>query len=532
MSTDVQDQQPTRLNGHPPRGGVPGEFVGFERPDANFVFTPNQFLDLCVPRCSRGCVRLVGYMIRHLLGWRDADGEPLYDKVEVSQRELERQARVGKTSINAALTEAEDLGFIQCVKRGRPNSRGKTAISNAWTLRWDDAPDYAETLDAFNGFYRGEGRRTTIPNQFFDRVLPYETHAVVKVVGTVLRHTVGYRNRLTGGTVSQAPLSFTKICEYACMGRTTLRRTLPLAVNANYIERVSMGRFAAASEDRIASVYAIHWSPKRNAPKMAPAKSMGPETERPENGPSPTPRFRPQERSDNGPSERPENGPTRNKEQIHPQRQQQPAAVLLEAADVDTIVRREIKQPESSPTVALLEAEGLDRKTAEYLADLRTLSEVRDQIAWLPHRRAMTNRLGLLRRAIEDGYGPPPEVANAEAARATAARKAERLAVMEHEDRRREHEDRYRHDYLAFVGKQSADMKRDHPQRYAEAAAKHDAERKSIEAGDYPPKLRATLLKVHRREETWWSALLREFRNELPDFWAWDQDHNPHRLPT
>ena len=127
-------------------GYEPAVFGGFERPDANFVFTPNQYLDLCIPHASRGCARLVGYMLRHLIGWRDADGNPLYEKVEVTQRELERRANVGKSSINAALAEAESLGFILCVTRGRPNTLGEGAVQNAWALRWDDSGHYADAL--------------------------------------------------------------------------------------------------------------------------------------------------------------------------------------------------------------------------------------------------------------------------------------------------------------------------------------------------------------------------------------------------
>ena len=37
----------------------------------------------------------------------------------------------------------------------------------------------------FRGFFAGEGNRTYIPNQFFDVVIPNETLAVTKVVGSI-----------------------------------------------------------------------------------------------------------------------------------------------------------------------------------------------------------------------------------------------------------------------------------------------------------------------------------------------------------
>ena len=45
------------------------EFPGFPDFRANVTFVPLQFFTVVLPHRSRGCVRLVGYMIRRLLGW-------------------------------------------------------------------------------------------------------------------------------------------------------------------------------------------------------------------------------------------------------------------------------------------------------------------------------------------------------------------------------------------------------------------------------------------------------------------------------
>ena len=374
MPDNQPQQAPQTIDGFAPSGGFPG----FHRPDANYLYTPNQFFDLCVARCSRGTVRLVGYMLRHLIGWTDKNGNPLYDKVEITQRELERRANVGKSSINAALSEAEELGFIQRVRRGQPNRPGEVAVSNAWAIRWDDSGAYADRLEDFRGFYRGEGHRTTVPNQFFDDILPREKHAVIKVVGAVIRHTIGFTNRTTGGKISEAPLSFNALIEYANCGRTSLFRAIPEAIGKNYIRVVSRGHFSPNKLAQEASVYAVNWFQNRDAPKMEPEETG----QRPENGTRPTPRKWNQERPENGTRERPENGTTINNNERHLEKQQQQDAAAFPWEDEGT---------------GLLVAQGFDPKAAAYLARLRSVEDIRRQIEWLPHRNVTSNPVGFLR---------------------------------------------------------------------------------------------------------------------------------------
>lgn len=503
-------------------GFAPAVFGGFERPDANFVFTPNQYLDLCIPHASRGCARLVGYMLRHLIGWRDADGNPLHDKVEVTQRELERRANVGKSSINAALAEAESLGFILCITRGRPNVLGQRAIQNAWTLRWDDSGDYAETLDDFRGFYRGEGRRTTVPNQFFDQVLPRETHTVVKLVAAVLRHTVGYQNRITGGSVTSAPLSFNRLANYANCDRSTVTRALPRAIEGNYIRQVKRGRFAPNEDDREASVYAVCWAAEINAPKLPPALSLGAKSGRPENAPSPTPRKCAQERPENAPSERPENAPTINKQQRHLEKQQQenPVAAALPGGEEET--------------VALLVREGFDPKTAGYLARLASIDDIRQQIEWLPHRRVTTNKTGFLRRAIEEGYGEPAELVRSTVLRDERERREREAKAQVRQaresERRRRHEEEHHAAYLAHVLTLSRTLEADEPERYAAILHRRAEHRKLLETMPLRPEGRRRALDRHDADSTLAGDLAETFADRVPDFWTWDRDLNANRL--
>ena len=513
MSEHQPTEENSTIDGYAPALG----FRGFARPDGNFVFTPNQFLDLCVPHCSRGCVRVVGYLIRHLIGWRDADGNPLYDKVEVSQRELERRANVGKSSINAALAEAEALGFVLCVTRGQPNTLGRKAVQNAWTLRWEDSDTYAETLADFRGFYRGEGRRTTVPNQFFDEVLPCETHAVVKLVGTVLRHTVGYQNRVTGGRVTRAPLSFSRLAAYANCNRSTVTRALPQAISSHYITQVSRGHFAPEGQDQEASVYASCWAQEPDAPKMRP----GVETGRPENAPSQTPRKCAQERPENAPSERPENAPTRNKEQRHSEKQQQ--SIVIAAAFL-----------EGDEATALLVAHGFDRKAAGYLARREPLEEIRRQIEWLPHRNVTSNKTGFLRRAIEEGYGEPAGLVRSNVLREEREQRergmADHVREARESERRRQHEEENRQSYLAHVLTLDPDVRTSCPQRHTAMLERRAEHRRLLETMPLRPEARKRTLARHDSGESLAKDLAETFPDVVADFWSWDRTTNANGL--
>ena len=46
----------------------PPAFPGFPDFQANVTFVPLQFFTIVLPHTSRGCVRLVGYMLRRILG--------------------------------------------------------------------------------------------------------------------------------------------------------------------------------------------------------------------------------------------------------------------------------------------------------------------------------------------------------------------------------------------------------------------------------------------------------------------------------
>jgi hypothetical protein len=67
-------------------------FPGFAPPTSNTTYTPNQFFDVVLPHASRGCIRIVAYLLRKTLGWCDALGNPQREQIAVSNSELERRA--------------------------------------------------------------------------------------------------------------------------------------------------------------------------------------------------------------------------------------------------------------------------------------------------------------------------------------------------------------------------------------------------------------------------------------------------------
>ncbi|MCA9076884.1 MAG: hypothetical protein KDA93_17795, partial [Planctomycetaceae bacterium] len=335
----------------------PQVFAGFEPLDANFLYCPNQFFDVCLPHGSRGVVRLVAYLLRRTLGWLDKQGQPIEQDIAVAYRELIEEAHISRGAIATAMHEAIDAGFIERLSSGRPDARGRPAESSQFRLRWAETGDYTKARDDFAGFFTGEGHRTPIPNAFFDQVVHREPLSVVKVVGTVLRHTVGYQNQF-GGRRESAPLSYSYIQHYAQMhDRSTLSSALKAAVEAGYIECVSEGIFSPDSSARCAAHYAPRWlhpaTKSTTGSKTRPA--MGDQSKNPTSTSS---EFRPADRSKN---------PTSRKTVLKDTHKQQVAAVDFKV-------------------VEMLKAAGFDEPIARQLAGKRGVEEIQQQIEWLELR--------------------------------------------------------------------------------------------------------------------------------------------------
>ncbi len=205
-------------------------------------------------------MRLVAFMIRKTLGWCDAQGNPQAERHAVSYADFE-EAGISRGMIRLAIEEAVQGHFICCVRQPLSKKAGQPAVSGLYQLQWDDGSEYCKDPKRFRGFFAGEGNRTYIPNQFFDVLVPAESLAVLKVVGSVIRLSIGFANKW-GHRRRNVALSYQHIQNYSRLrDRRSLSAAIQYAVKANYIERVEKG-FFDPDGGRLskAAVYALRWA--------------------------------------------------------------------------------------------------------------------------------------------------------------------------------------------------------------------------------------------------------------------------------
>ena len=359
-------------------------FAGFEHPTANFIYCPNQFFNVCLSSSSRNVVRIVAYLLYRTLGWLDTDGNPIEQNIRVSYSELVTKAGVSRGGIRSAIDNAIAAGYIVCTQQGKPKARGQAGQTASYMLRWDANAEYTTDAKQFRGFYAGEGHRTPIPNAFFHRVVPQERLAVVKVVGTVLRHTVGYQNQF-GGRRRMAPLSYSYMQRYAKLrDRSSLSQAIKLAIGKGYVRRISQGVVDANKTVRRPASYAVNWRSE------AKTQAIGSKTR-----PATLDRFNNQ--TSNGSKTRPADRSkiqTKEKTQEKDTYKQQNTNTVVAAKDNEVF--------------RLLSDAGFDEPTAVMLSENRGVEEIQQQIAWLSCRNPDTNPLGLLRTAIDQKWPEPP----------------------------------------------------------------------------------------------------------------------------
>ena len=350
-------------------------FKGFRPPTSNTTYTPNQFFDVVIPHFSRGVVRIVGYLLRKTLGWCDANGNPQEEQIEVSYSELEHRAGVSRDMIRQALDDAIDGQLIECLREGRAKLAHDAGQSALYALNWSTAT-YTTSPKEFTGFFEGEGNRTDIPNEFFDVVVPNEPLSVIKVVGSIIRHSIGFQTK-HGRRRQQVALSFQHIQNYARIGsRSDLAKAVRTALEKNYIVRVEDGVFSHRFDERRSATYALRWSDNLIGQKIAPAVYQS------ENQTSIGQISAPAERSENQTSikTKPENETLNG----------QPAA--------DTELHQKL--------ISI----GFSDKTAASLTREHSRQTIEDQISWLPHRAPARSPAGLLRRAIEQQWPAPQKL--------------------------------------------------------------------------------------------------------------------------
>ena len=350
-------------------------FRGFRPPTSNTTYTPNQFFDVVIPHFSRGVVRIVGYLIRKTLGWCDANGNPQEEKIEASYSELEHKAGVSRDMIRSALDDALTGQVIECIREGRPKLAHDAGQSALYALNWSGAA-YTTRPTEFRGFFEGDGNRTDIPNEFFDVVIPNEPLSVIKVVGSIIRHSIGFQTK-HGRRRQQVALSFQHIQNYARIGsRSDLAKAVRTALEKNYIIRVSDGVFSHRFDERRSATYALRWSDSLIGQKIAPAVDQS------ENQTSNGQISAPADQSEIQTSIKTKPGNETGNRQP--------------AADTELLQK--------------LTAIGFSEKTAAKLIREHPRQDIENQMAWLPHRAPARSPAGLLRRAIEQRWPAPAKL--------------------------------------------------------------------------------------------------------------------------
>ena len=355
-------------------------FAGFAQPTSNTTYTPNQFFDVCLRHSSRGVVRVVGYMIRKTLGWCDENGHPQAERHAVSYADFER-AGISRAMIRLAVDEAIKGHFIRCVREPESNKAGQAAVLGLYELKWDERGEYLKDPARFRGFFAGDGNRTYIPNQFFDTVLPEESLAVLKVVGSVIRLSIGFANKW-GHRRRNVVLSYQHIQNYSLIrARKSLSQAIRHAMKANYIERVEAGFFDPdGGKLSKAAVYAVKWlheaAIREDGMKNPPAEIS-----------------------------------TKNRYEIptgdgmkYPPAERYEIPTGIEIKQKNKTLKQ---QPAIAATFERLKAEGFDAKAARAIASSYSAERIERQTAWIDQRHAKRNRLGLLRTAIEQDWPAP-----------------------------------------------------------------------------------------------------------------------------
>jgi hypothetical protein len=364
-------------------------FLGFQSLKSNTVYTPNQFFDVCLPHSSLGVVRLVGYMLRNTIGWCDRYGNPLREQLSFSYNELIEKVGISRGSIRSALNDAIKNNFVRCVKTGRSKSQGDSGASAIYEIKWDSSNEYIKNLKQFKGFYNfNETYRTPVPNQFFDDILPHESLSVIKVVGTVTRLTIGFTNG-RGDRRFETFLSYTEIQIRAQVkNRNDLSKAIKNSIESNYIVRLEQGFFdPRAGKKSKAATYSLRWLDIMGygniGTKNVPEKFKG---------------DRYKKRTGIGTKNVPEN---RYKKRT------------IEMTSLNNISKQQPADVKITSFQKLIQ-EGFNKIIAKKLSSIRTSEEIENQITWLPYRSPNKNKMGMLRKAIEENWPAPAKLATSQ----------------------------------------------------------------------------------------------------------------------
>lgn len=428
--------------------GHTARFPGFPEFQSNVTYVPYQFFTVVMPYRSRGCVRLVGYLLRHTLGWVDTDGNPTREKLEFSYRELIERAGISRDEIKGAIAEAVHHRLVECVAEPRPAMAGQPARSGVYRLRWSKG--FTNSPDEFQGFCSGEAvpviadgepihavsARKNIPNAFFDYVLRNERLSVARVVGVMLFRTIRWTT--SGQRRLPVAISISELCRLTHMTRRHVHEAVQSALRAGYIECAQPGRFGGHGDgEATRAVYQIRWSASNPVPTVVPPGQPQASTPPARAADS----FPFSDRSEREHSDAVRNGAQPRSEMDNDEGSEKGNGISSKTSIKNLTATAPVPTARSSRTPVAAEeggieqklvAAGLDRRTAKDLLARHPAEVIHQQLEWLPLRTAHRSRQGMLRRAIEGNWsrpevqaGPPPNEAGSLFARHYSAARDE-----------------------------------------------------------------------------------------------------------
>lgn len=402
-------------------------FQGYAPPTSSTLYTPNQFFDVVLRNASRGTVRLVAYLMRKTLGWSDENGNPQNETAYVTYSELVTKAGISRGMIRESIEEAIRLRYIDCLSLGKPHTEGESAATALYRLRWDESGRYTTDPNEFDGFFAGNGNLTYVPNQFFDVTVRNEPLALVQVVGTIIRNTIGWRNT-QGYQRKQVAMSLGELMRRTGLSKRSVQVGLQGGIDGNHLVCVRHGVFTHDKNQQQASVYGVRWADGFGAEtsEVAPAltrsadigtKSIPEESVRKvakenDNGSKSSQEKSVQKIAEDGLEGSPEAVRKVAKKRFEkypsieitssnntPKQHSRPPVVAVEK---DSLAR----------SMQMLMTEGISREAAFRLARAFSLEAIEQQIRWLPLRNVRESRTGFLIRAIEQNMARPEVIAD------------------------------------------------------------------------------------------------------------------------
>lgn len=585
-------------------------FRGFPAPRSNVTYVPNQYFDVVLPYSSRGVVRLVSYMIRKTLGWCDEEGNPRETEILIPYVDLEAHAGINRDMIRQAIEEATAANFIRCVRAARPKTKGQAAVSGLYELKWDDHGDYTTDPSRFQGFYSRSGHRTYIPNAFLDRLVPNEPLSVIRVVGAVIRFSIGFENRF-GHRRQKIALSYRQLHRRTRIASPrSLAQAVQTSLERNYIRRLQAGFFdLSAANLSKAAVYALKWedSEPDELFDYRVADDRSEKDSRPSVGKVKPGRL--QNRSEK------DSRVGRKSEAVD--RSEKDSTKTIKPRNETSEIKQQQRSAAAVEVLETLKGLGFRATDAAHLADTHIPERIRQQINWLERRNPSKNALGMLRRAIEENWPEPPQVEClsadisegsvfaahfyaeragnretptapippheaaigkqyvdrltaegflGEEAEATAqlGREFGRLVAERHPSNRSPlaltlalrlygddffvrlkgrlrqatetakfqaeegHYDQYQDAWLEYVRMEEQRIRTEQPEAAAAFDAEHEARRQRLSQSREPWDQHA--LDRHDREANRLQEFASHFREEVLDFWSWDEKLNPSGL--